>query len=177
MPSTSGYSARLSKARITTPFLGSTDYTVTLDNCKTCSYKLGIDLIGQPMDDSSQSPNAYDEIIRHTDLLTINPLNLDNSCITDSYLKANTPFHTKDEAKEYDLALNIIKELRIRQHKDPKTRRIISQIPTIAIPRIQQHKFDELGSDPDSEYGADINPKKRKQVSQTKRSTKSTNKK
>ena len=149
----SSYSCRIHKARITIPTLISQDYTVTLDSGQTCTYTFGFNRIGTPniytkLPESPERRMDYDMMSEH-------PLNIDNFGITESYLRQQQHFSKHDEATDYDLSMKIIQQLRISQHMDENTHKIISMIPTTAIPSPRQVAVDKNESDPDLKVGAD----------------------
>ena len=64
-------------------------------------------------------------------------------------------FNKLDETSDYDLSMKIIQQLRLSQHMDENTHKIISMIPTTAIPVVRRKVIDKEQPDPDSKVGAD----------------------
>jgi hypothetical protein len=123
---------RLHKARINITSLDAQDYTIILDNGLTCAYNIGFNRLGTPANTfRDRDPEQLPDI----DMMTQLPLNPANLCITESYLRRQTSFNQTDHTTDYDLSMKILEQLRNAQHSNPDTKKIISMIPTTAIPK------------------------------------------
>jgi hypothetical protein len=147
------YSCRIHKARITIPTLMSQQYTVTLDSGPTCTYTLAYNRVGVP--NTNISPIESQQEFPDVEMMTEHPLNPDNFGITENYLRQQQHFNKHDEVTDYDLSMKIIQQLRISQHLNENTNKIISMIPTTALPNPKQKIVDKNESDPDFKFGAD----------------------
>ena len=147
-----GYSLRIHKATINIPSLNSNQYTVTLDNGKSCTYLFNHNRIGTP----SAPPLFLDRMPQTVfdDEPTHIPLTLDNYLVSEDYLREQTHFNKSDEAFDYNTAMSILRSRRLAQGISPETMKIISTIPAMARSD-RRTNYRETSPAPSFQSGAD----------------------
>ena len=157
-PNGQGYTCRIHKARIHIPDLQTQTYTVTLDSGLSCCYEFKMDKVGQPVTGLQWTEPPYEQDA-DVEVMTHCMINPDNFGLTEEFLRNSQHFNVKDAAEEYSLSMKILEQLRYTQSMNESTSKIISMIPSVAIPpKHPKFRFYELKDEdenPCSNFGAD----------------------